>query len=88
MFSFFSLGTALLYRTAAAAATNPVQNGGKSLRHGFAAVSAFCKAGMKTLYPDFTNKKNMPKIPFSGWSKRQKSRRAFPSGNIRRPLIV
>lgn len=67
------LGTALLYRAAAPAATSPVQNGGKSFGQGFAAVSSLRKAGMKTLYPDFTLPENVPKIPFSGWAKRQKA---------------
>jgi len=68
-FSVFSLGTALLYRTAVRAATMYAQNGGKALQTVFAGVSALCKAGMKNLHSDFTNRINMPKMPFSGWAK-------------------
>ena len=68
-FYVFSLGTALLYRTAMRAATMYAQNGGKALHTVFVGVSALCKAGMKNLHSDFTNRINMPKMPFSGWAK-------------------
>jgi hypothetical protein len=68
-FDVFSLGTALLYRTAVCAATIYAQNGCKALQTVFAGVSALCKAGMKNLHSDFTNRINMPKMPFSGWIK-------------------
>ena len=72
-FYVFSLGTALLYRTAMRAATMYAQNGGKAFAQAPAAVSSLRKAGMKNLHSDFTNRINMPKMPFSGWAKRQKA---------------
>ena len=72
-FDVFSLGTALLYRTAMRAATMYAQNGGKAFAQAPAAVSSLRKAGMKSLYSNFTNRINMPKMPFSGWAKRQKA---------------
>jgi hypothetical protein len=45
------------------------QNGGKAFAQAPAAVSSLRKAGMKNLHSDFTNRINMPKIPFSGWAK-------------------
>jgi len=68
-FYVFSLGTALLYRTAVRAATMYAQNGGKAFAQAPAAVSSLRKAGMKNLHSDFTNRINMPKMPFSGWAK-------------------
>ena len=64
-FYVFSLGTALLYRTAVRAATMYAQNGGKAFAQAPAAVSSLRKAGMKSLYSNFTNRINMPKIPFT-----------------------
>ena len=63
-FYVFSLGTALLYRTAVCAATMYAQNGGKAFAQAPAAVSSLRKAGMKSLRSNFTNRINMPKMPF------------------------
>jgi len=68
-FYVFSLGTALLYRTTMRAATMYTQNGGKAFAQAPAAVSSLRKAGMKNLHSDFTNRINMPKMPFFGWAK-------------------
>ena len=61
-FSVFSLGTALLYRTAVCAATMYAQNGGKAFAQTPAAVSTCGKAGQKNM-PQKTDEKEMTGQP-------------------------
>jgi hypothetical protein len=64
----FSLGTTLLYPTAVFCATTPAQNGGKSLAHGFACLSTFCKVSREIIAPDFTFSEKTPKIFVFHWA--------------------
>lgn len=83
-FYVFSLGTALLYRTAVCAATMYAQNGGKAFAQAPAAVSSLRKAGMKNMPLFFTWREKLPKRPFPPLGRTTKSRRALLFRNARR----
>jgi len=72
-FYVFSLGTALLYRTAVCAATMYAQNGGKAFAQAPAAVSTYGKAGQKNMPLFFTWREKLPKKPFPPLGRTTKS---------------